>query len=377
MRPSRSIAALALCGALTFTVAACGSSDSSSSTSSGGSSASTDSGSSSGGSLSGSIAGAGSSAQAAAQQAWTAGFQQSNPDATVSYDPVGSGGGREQFVAGGTDFGGSDAALEGDELAGAAKRCGGEDKLIEVPVYVSPIAVVYNLSGVDKLQLSPDTLAKIFKGEITSWDDAAIKSDNPDADLPSTRITVVHRSDESGTTENFTDYLSQVAPSIWSYDVSGDWPIKGGEAADGTSGVIAAVKNGDGAIGYADESQAGDLGKADVGVGSEFVGPSAEAAAKIFADSKRVEEGGANVFAYQLNRKTQSSGTYPIVLVSYEMACTDYSDANKAALVHGYLNYMISADGQSAAQQAAGSAPLSDDVRSQIQPSIDKIGAGS
>ncbi len=377
MRPSRSIAALALCGALTFTVAACGSSDSSSSTSSGGSSASTDSGSSSGGSLSGSIAGAGSSAQAAAQQAWTAGFQQSNPDATVSYDPVGSGGGREQFVAGGTDFGGSDAALEGDELAGAAKRCGGEDKLIEVPVYVSPIAVVYNLSGVDKLQLSPDTLAKIFKGEITSWDDAAIKSDNPDADLPSTRITVVHRSDESGTTENFTDYLSQVAPSIWSYDVSGDWPIKGGEAADGTSGVIAAVKNGDGAIGYADESQAGDLGKADVGVGSEFVGPSAEAAAKIFADSKRVEEGGANVFAYQLNRKTESSGTYPIVLVSYEMACTDYSDANKAALVHGYLNYMISADGQSAAQQAAGSAPLSDDVRSQIQPSIDKIGAGS
>ncbi len=212
MRSARTITALALTGALAFGAAACGSDDNSSSTSSGGGTGASTSGGSSGGNLSGSIAGAGSSAQAAAQEAWTAGFQKNNPDATISYDPVGSGGGREQFVAGGTDFGGSDAALADEELTGAQKRCGGPDNLVEIPVYVSPIAVVYNLPGVDNLQLSADTLAKIFAQKIKNWNDPAIKADNPDADLPDTAITPVNRSDESGTTENFVDYLSQTAP---------------------------------------------------------------------------------------------------------------------------------------------------------------------
>src|SRR3954454_333915 len=108
--------------------------------------------------------------------------------------------------------------------------------------------------------MSPKTIASIFNGDITTWDDPAIKADNPDAKLPSDRITVVHRSDESGTTENFQDYLSQVAGDVWTHEVSGDWPVKGQEAAQGTSGVVDAVTNGKSTIGYADESQAGDLG---------------------------------------------------------------------------------------------------------------------
>ena len=187
--------------------------------------------------------------------------------------------------------------------------------------------MVYNLEGVDELQLSPDTLAKIFNQEITTWNDPLIEADNPDADLPDTRITPVNRSDESGTTENFADYLSKVAPDTWSYEVSGDWPVQGGESASGTSGVIDAVKNGDGAIGYADASQAGDLGVATVKVGEEFVGPTPEAAAAIVDESPEDTSGGQYVFAYELDRETDADNTYPIVLASYELACTEYSDS--------------------------------------------------
>src|SRR5262245_48546537 len=203
-----------------------------------------------GSSLSGEIAGAGASSQEAAMEAWIAGFQGQNEDVTVSYDPVGSGGGREQFVAGATAFGGTDAHLADEELTGAQERCGGVDNLVEIPVYVSPIAIIYNLPDVEGLQLSPETLATIFKKEITTWNDPAIAADNPDADLPDTRITPVNRSDESGTSENFQQYLSAVAPDVWTYEVSGDWPVKGGEAAQGTSGVVGAVKAGEGTIGY-------------------------------------------------------------------------------------------------------------------------------
>jgi len=325
--------------------------------------------------LSGTIAGAGASSQAAAMEAWIAGFQTANPDTTVSYDPVGSGGGREQFVAGATAFGGTDAALADDELTGAQERCGGVDNLIEIPGYVSPIAVIYNVDGVDELNLSATTLARIMKGEITNWNDPAIAADNPDAALPDQRIVTVNRSDESGTTENFVEYLAAAAPDVWDFEISGDWPVSGGEAAQGTSGVVAAVRNGSGTIGYADASQAGDLGVALIGVGDEFVGPTPEAAAAVLEASERDEDSGQYVFTYDLDRDTEESGVYPIVLVSYDMACTQYDDANTAALVQGLLDYVISPDGQAVAAEAAGAAPLSDSLREQIQPAIDSIGS--
>ena len=121
--------------------------------------------------------------------AWIEGFQEANPDVTISYDPVGSGGGREQFIAGGTQFGGSDSALKEEELTRAQDRCGGADNLVEIPGYISPIAVIYNLDGVENLQLSPATLAKIFDQEIEPWDDPAIEADNPGVELPDERIT--------------------------------------------------------------------------------------------------------------------------------------------------------------------------------------------
>ena len=137
------------------------------------------------GNASGEIAGAGSTAQEAAQEAWIAEFENANSDATVSYDAVGSGGGREQFIAGGVAFAGSDAALteEEGELKKAASRCE-PGQLVEIPAYISPIAIIYNLEGVESLQLSAETLAGIFSQKITTWNDPAIAKENPGVELP-------------------------------------------------------------------------------------------------------------------------------------------------------------------------------------------------
>jgi phosphate transport system substrate-binding protein len=353
---------------LAFGVAACGSDNSSS-----------DSGGSSSGSgatnLSGEIAGAGSSAQEAAQEAWRAGFQDQNSDLTISYDPVGSGGGQEQFIAGGVDYAGSDKPFDSDQLTQAAKNCGSEDSLVQIPVYISPLAVIYNLPDVDSLQLSPDTLAAIMNQKITAWNDPAIAQDNPGVDLPSTRITPVNRSDDSGTTFNFTDYLSKAAPDSWPYPAGETWPVKGGEAAEGTSGVVEAVTAGEGAIGYADASQAADLGIAKVKVGNEYLAPSADGAAHDLEISKTDPSISGDpypyVFAYDIERTSTDTANYPLLLVSYLITCTQGSNAS---IVGPYFNYVISADGQQAAADHAGSAPITDKTRQQVQPAVDAIG---
>ena len=324
--------------------------------------------------LTGTLAGAGSSAQGAAMDAWIAGFQTVNEGVTVNYDPVGSGGGREQFLSGGVPFAGSDSALKEEELATAVTRCG-DGTLVEVPLYISPIAVAFNLPGVETLNLSADTLAKIFDQKIGKWNDPAIAADNPDAELPDLAITPVNRSDDSGTTGNFTDYLAKAAGAAWPYEADGVWPVAGGEAGQGTSGVIQATTAAEGAITYADASQVGDLGTVAVGVGSEFVEYSPEAAAAVVESSPRVEGRPEGSLVIELARDTADSGNYPVVLVSYQLACTSYEDANDTALVKGFLSYIASEDGQAAAAEAAGSAPISEKLRTDAVAVIDQIGA--
>lgn len=324
-----------------------------------------------GAAVSGTISGAGASSQAAAVEAWKAGFEGANPGATVNYDPVGSGGGRTQFLAGGVQFAGSDAYLKKEELDKVSGACKGGD-VIEAPVYVSPIAIAYKVDGVTDLQLSAPTIAKIFAGKITKWDDAAIKADNPNATLPSTAITPVHRSDESGTTENFTDYLAQVAPEVWTEDASGDWPTAYvGEAAKGTSGVVDAVKSGTNTIGYADAGQAPDLDHVQVKVGDQHFGPEAEAAAKLVDNASKVEGRGEHDWALKLDRKAEDQ--YPIALVAYAMVCEEYKDAAQGALVKEYLSYVTSNEGQKAASAKAGNAPLSSEMEANIKAAIDSI----
>jgi phosphate transport system substrate-binding protein len=330
---------------------------------------------SSGTQVSGTLNGAGASSQEAAMGAWQAGFQTANPDVTVNYDPSGSSAGREQFIAGGVEFAGSDSALDDEELTSAEKQCGGP--AIEYPVYVSPIAVIYNLEGVDNLQLSPETLGAIFNGDITTWDDPAIAADNPDADLPGDSITPVHRSDGSGTTDNFTDYMDQTSGGSWTYGKTDEWPVKGssaGEGADGTSGVVAAVQNGAGTIGYADESQAGDLSQAAIKVGDSYNTPSAEAASAILDESTAVEgRDAATDIAITVNRTSTTEGVYPIILVSYQLVCSTYKDQATVDLVTAFGSYVISEDGQNAAASAAGSAPITPALREKAQAAIDTI----
>jgi phosphate transport system substrate-binding protein len=361
-------AVMALAGSLAL--AACGAANEKSAAAGGGAAGGT-----SAHQLSGTLNGAGSSAQQAAMQAWTASFSGQQPGVTVNYDPVGSGGGRDQFLSGGTDFAGSDAALTDDEVAKAQARCGSAG-YFELPDYISPIALVYNLPGVKSLQLSPATTAKIFSGAVTTWNDPAIKADNPNATLPSTTITPVHRSDSSGTTTNFTDWLHQTVPTLWTHDAGGDWPLSGGEAGAQTSGLIAAVKGGQGTIGYADDSQAGGLGVARIKVGSSYVAPSAGGAARVVSSSGDVTGRGRYDHALSINRTTTDPHEYPLVLVSYHIGCIQYPDANKADLVKAFFGYVVSRQGQQAAASSAGSAPISDSSRRTALQAIDAIRAG-
>jgi len=250
------VGAVALVGALALTLTACGSDDP---IGNGATNGSPTEGEAPSG-LSGELSGAGATSQEKAMDAWRAGFQSLNADVSVNYDPVGSSGGRQQFIDGGVAWAGSDSALKPEEIDAAAERC----EAIDIPVYISPIAVVFNLEGVTSLNLSAETIANIFAGKITSWDDAAIKADNPDVELPATAITPVHRSDGSGTTKNFTDYLNKAAGGAWADEAADDWPLEGGESGNGTSGLIQAVQAGQGTIGYADESAAGSLGKVSI-----------------------------------------------------------------------------------------------------------------
>ncbi|WP_336603868.1 phosphate ABC transporter substrate-binding protein PstS [Agromyces seonyuensis] len=325
--------------------------------------------------LSGNLVGTGSSAQDAAQQAWIAAFQTAHPDVTIDYDPNGSGAGRETFIEGAADYGASDRAYTLDELAdGAFAACVPDSDIVELPLYIAPIAVIFNLDGIDSLDLSPDVLAEIFAGTITRWDDPAIAATNPDVALPAIAITPVHRSDDSGTTETFTEYLGAVAPDAWTWQADGVWPIKGGEAAQGNSGVVDSVGRGSGAIGYADASRAGGLGTVRLGVGDEFVAFSPEAAAAV-ADHSPFEPGRSDVdLAIAVDRSTTESGVYPLVLVSYLIACADYLDAEDGALVREYLAYVASPEGQEAGAAAAGSAPISDSLRERVEAAIAVIG---
>ncbi|MFD2793589.1 phosphate ABC transporter substrate-binding protein PstS [Promicromonospora vindobonensis] len=352
-------------GALALSLAACGSDP--------GAADPTGEGSESAMDLSGELNGGGASSQESAMEAWRAGFQSQYPDVTVNYDPVGSGGGRTGFADGSYPFAGSDAALDDEELAAAEAQCG-EGGVIEYPAYISPVAVAFNLEGVDTLNMSAETIAGIFAGEITAWDDEAIAGDNPDADLPSSDITVVHRSDDSGTTENFQEYLHTVVPDVWTYEPEGIWPVEGQESAQGTSGVVSAAQAGEGTITYADASQIDDLGTVAVEVGDEFVEYTPEAAAAVVEGSPRVEGTSEHVFAYDLQRDI--AGTYPIVLVSYHLACATYEDAATADLVKGFYTYILSDEGQSSAAESAGSAPLSAELREQFLPSVEAITAG-
>lgn len=308
--------------------------------------------------LVGTLDGAGSSAQSAAQEVWVSDFQMANSRVTVNYEPSGSGAGREQFITGGVDFAGSDAALSDDELASDFAGCAPGTKGINVPAYISPLVLVYTIDGVDDLRLDAAAIAGIFSNQITRWNDETLVALNPDVTLPDAAITAVHRSDDSGTTRNFADYLYQNEPEIWGNEPADAFPFKG-EAAQGNAGIVNAVGNGVNTIGYVDASRADGMTVAKLKVGDEFVEYSADAAAAIIDESPLVDRDNPNDIVVAVDRTSTAAGVYPLVLVSYLIACQQYADAEQGELVREYLTSIVSDAGQAAAAEGAGSAPLS------------------
>lgn len=357
--------------ALAATMAACGSSNDNStatSTDTGGSPAA-------GGGASGTLTGGGSTAQGSAQVQWATDFQQANSGTTINYNQVGSGTGVTNFSSGTYAFAGSDAYVtaqtDSSSYNAMKSQCGTDP--IQVPVYVSPIAIVFHLQGISSLKLDPATIAKIFNGDITTWNDPAIASLNPGVNLPPTQIQPVHRSDDSGTTENFTDYLAKAAGGAWPHKASETWPTTSGLNGNGTSGVVSTAQGTNGSIAYVDFSKSGGFGVVSVKVGSKFVAPSAEGAANDLAASKLDPNATSNQLLYVVDRTSTSPKNYPALLVSYAIACPSYPSASVGSLVNKYLTYVVSEAGQASGAKAAGSAPLPSSISQKATQIISQI----
>ncbi|TDB72123.1 phosphate ABC transporter substrate-binding protein PstS [Micromonospora sp. KC721] len=315
----------------------------------------------------------GSSAQKNAMAEWIKAYQQKCSGSTINYEPSGSGAGIEAFIAGTADFAGSDSALKDDQQPKADARCGTGGKAINLPMVIGPVAVAYNLNGVDNLQLKPATLAKIFAGKVTKWDDPAIKADNPDAKLPATTIQTVHRSDSSGTTDNFTDFLAKTAEADWTFDKAKEWKAPGGTGAKGSDGVASRVKGADGTIGYMEWSFAENagLGIAKIGNGAgEFAELTAENAGKTIAGASI--EGQGDDLKMKIDYNTKAAGAYPIVLVTYEIVCNKGIAADKLPLIKGFLGHAASTEGQAELTEL-GYAPLPDSVRTKVEAAVKNL----
>jgi phosphate transport system substrate-binding protein len=347
----------------TFALTACGSDNTTPSSNAGASAAA-------GNCASGSLTAQGSTAQKNAMAEWIKTYQGQCPDAKISYEGTGSGAGVQAFTSGTADFAGSDSALKPEEQPGANAKCPGGQAL-NLPMVVGPIAVVYNVTGVDGLQLDASTLAKIFAGKITKWNDPAIAAQNSGATLPSTAIATVHRSDESGTTDNFTKYLSKTATADWTFSNAKAWKAPGGTGAKGSDGVASAVKSTPGALAYVELSFAQNsslqMAKIKNGAG-EYTELTGASAGKTIEGAKITGTG--NDLSMSIDYATTTAGAYPIVLVTYEIACSKGSA--KAAAIKGFLTYTSSTGGQSALSDL-GYAPLPDSVRSKVEASVAAI----
>jgi phosphate transport system substrate-binding protein len=355
------IAGIALTATLALT--ACGSDNNTSGDSAGASAAA-------GNCASGSLTASGSSAQKNAMDEWIKTYQGQCSGAKIDYQGVGSGAGIQAFIAGTTDFAGSDSALKPEEQPQADAKCSGGQAL-NLPMVVGPIAVVYNLTGVDGLQLDASTIAKIFSGKITKWNDPAIAAQNSGAKLPATAIATVHRSDESGTTDNFTKYLSKTATADWTFDHAKAWAAPGGTGAKGSDGVASVVKSTAGALAYVELSFADNSGlqKAKIKNGAgEYTELTADSAGKTISGAKIVGTG--NDLKMDIDYATSTAGAYPIVLVTYEIVCSKGSP--KAAAIKGFLTYTSSAGGQSALS-TLGYGPLPEAVRTKVAASVAAI----
>ena len=290
----------------------------------------------------------------------------------LSYNPTGSGAGREQFIAKQVDFAGSDSPLADEQIQQAADRCGGNPAW-NLPLVFGPIAMAYNIEGVDKLVLNGDVLGKIFQGQVTKWNDPAIAGLNAGATLPDTVITPIYRSDSSGTTDNFQKYLTAAAPPWNSLPAPLVQDCGAGEGAQKSAGVVQAVQATPGSIGYVEKGFAEQAGVpfAQIDSGAGAVELTDESAGKAIDAAKFAAEG--NDLSLDLNSLygTKEAGAYPLVLATYEIVCSKGYDAETAEAVKSFLTVAAS-QGQEGLSEA-GYIPLPDTFKERLVGSIDAI----
>ncbi|MDX3076465.1 phosphate ABC transporter substrate-binding protein PstS [Streptomyces sp. MI02-7b] len=319
----------------------------------------------------GQLLASGSSAQQNAMDAWVKNYMQACNGAQVNYKASSSGEGIIDFNNGTDSFAGSDSPLKPEEIDASKKVCK-TGTGISIPMVGGPIAIGYNVSGVDNLVLDAPTLAKIFDSKITNWDDAAIKKLNPDAKLPSTKIQTFHRQDESGTTDNLTKYFNGAAKDAWPYEHAKAWAGKGGQSAAKSSGVAAQVKQVNGSIGYFELSYAtaNDIKtvKIDTGASAPVEATAANASAGI-AEAKVVGTGADLSLDMGNAYVTKADNAYPIVLVTYEIACDKGNKAETLPLVKSFLGYTASEEGQ-AILSDAGYAPLPAEIATKVRATV-------
>ena len=294
------------------------------------------------------------------------------PGKNVSYNPTGSGAGRAQFVAGHVVFAGSDSPLVTDQIGPAAKRCNGNPAW-DLPLVFGPIALVYNLAGVQTLVVNSDVLAKIFSGAIANWNDPILAALNPGVALPGITITPIYRADSSGTTDNLQKYLTADAPQSWTKGVGTEFQGGVGEGVQKSAGVIQAVHTTSGAIGYVEKGFADQAGLpfAQIDTGNGGVPLNDDTARSAVNLANFVASGNDLVLDLNAIYTSQDPGAYPLVLATYEIVCSKGYDPNTTTAIKSFLT--VAANNGQAGLSSAGYVPLPDKVKERLVSAINAM----
>ena len=318
----------------------------------------------------------GSSAQQNAMAVFAQTWGQVCQGKNISYNPTGSGAGREQFAAGNVDIGGSDSPIKEEQAQQAAQRCNGNE-VWNLPLVFGPVAMAYNVEGVEGLVLNADVIAQIFQGQITNWNDPAIAALNEGKTLPDQGITPIYRSDSSGTTDNFQLYLEAAAPEAWTKGTGSEFQGGAGEGAQKSSGVVQAVQATPGSIGYVEKGFADQAGlpAAQIDNGSGAVELNNDSAGKAIDAATFAGEGNNLVLDLQALYGTTEEGAYPLVLATYSLVCSNGYPAETAEAVKSFLT-VASHQGQAGLPEA-GYVPLPERFTERLQEAIDGIGSSA
>ncbi|WUH91482.1 substrate-binding domain-containing protein [Streptomyces sp. NBC_00433] len=321
----------------------------------------------------GRLSGSGSSILSPTMAAWMADFQAHCSGVSLTYSPNGSGAGLAGFLAGSMDFAAADGPLTTTRVQQSKERCTGGGQAVNLPLAATTVAIAYNLPGVSRLVLDTPTLARIFDGRITRWNDVALRKLNPYVQLPSLPVQAVHRQDGSAVSTAFANFLTAAAPNDWPYapdDTS--WPGRGGTGATGTAAVHQLVASTAGSIGYLDLEDASDLATVRLDTGApDPVAAGASGTTTWLSTAKPGGSGGE--LALDLDPATSARGAYPIALVSYAVVCDKGNDPARLTTLRAFLSYATSMKGRQVAA-AQDRAPLPEALAEKVHDTALTLG---